>query len=175
MSNQAQKWLQLINDLPLKQRLRIMNVCGGHERTIAQSGLRSLLAESFELIPGPGCPVCVCPEEDIYLVSAKAGTGVKGVLEAIVKQIPHPRGSIDSPAQALIFDSMFDSYRGVITYIRVFEGSFHKNDIIKFFQFSKQFEVAEIGILKLTREPVDELRAGEVGYLISGAKDVAPG
>lgn len=113
-----------------------------------------------------------CSEEDIYLVSAKSGAGVKEVLEAIVKIIPPPKGSIDNPAQALIFDSIFDSYRGVITYIRVFEGSFRKNDLIKFFQFTKQFEVAEIGILKMTREPVEELRAGEVGYLISGAKDV---
>jgi GTP-binding protein LepA len=113
-----------------------------------------------------------CSEDEIYQVSAKKGQGVKEILEAIVDKIPHPTGSEINPAQALIFDSVFDSYRGVITYVRVFEGSFHKNDAIKFFQSSKQFEVAEIGILKLKRHPVDVLKAGEVGYLISGAKDV---
>jgi GTP-binding protein LepA len=113
-----------------------------------------------------------CQEDEIYLVSAKKGHGVKGIMEAIVAKIPPPGGSADNPGQALIFDSVFDSYRGVITYIRVFEGTFNKNDAIKFFQSSKQFEVNEIGILKLKRQPVDSLKAGEVGYLISGAKDV---
>jgi len=113
-----------------------------------------------------------CKEDEIYLVSAKKGQGIKEIMEAIVKEIPPPTGSENNPAQALIFDSVFDPYRGVITYIRIFEGTFNKNDAIRFFQSSKQFEVNEIGILKLKRHPVDSLRAGEVGYLISGAKDV---
>lgn len=113
-----------------------------------------------------------CAEDEIYLVSAKKGQGIKNIMEVIVEQIPPPTGLADNPAQALIFDSVFDPYRGVITYIRIFEGKFNKNDAIKFFQSSKQFEVDEIGILKLKRHPVDSLQAGEVGYLISGAKDV---
>ena len=113
-----------------------------------------------------------CAEDEIYQVSAKKGQGIKNIMEVIVEQIPPPTGLPDNPAQALIFDSVFDPYRGVITYIRIFEGKFNKNDAIKFFQSSKQFEVAEIGILKLKRHPVDSLQAGEVGYLISGAKDV---
>jgi GTP-binding protein LepA len=113
-----------------------------------------------------------CSEDEIYLVSAKKGQGIKEIMDAIVNKIPPPGGSEDNPAQALIFDSVFDPYRGVITYIRVFEGMFYTNDAIKFFQSRKQFEVVEIGILKLKRHPVDSLRAGEVGYLISGAKDV---
>ena len=113
-----------------------------------------------------------CEEEDIYQVSAKNGDGINEIMETIVKQIPHPTGSADNPGQALIFDSVFDPYRGVITYIRIFEGTFDKNSAIKLFQSSKQFEVVELGILKLKRQPVDTLRAGEVGYLISGAKDV---
>lgn len=113
-----------------------------------------------------------CAEDEIYLVSAKTGLGVENILETIIDKIPPPSGSPTNPAQALIFDSVFDSYRGVITYIRVFEGTFTKNDALKFFQSSQQFEVVEIGILKLSRKPVDFLRAGEVGYLISGAKDV---
>ncbi len=113
-----------------------------------------------------------CSEDEIFLVSAKSGKGVDLVLEEIVEKIPPPSGSVENPAQALVFDSVFDSYRGVITYIRVFEGMFSKNEAIKFFQSSKHFEVGEIGILKMTRKPIDYLRAGEVGYLISGAKDV---
>jgi len=113
-----------------------------------------------------------CAEDDILLVSAKTGLGVREILESIVKLIPPPTGSADNPAQALIFDSVYDSYRGVITFIRVYEGIIRKHDVIKFFQSNKQFEVAEIGILKLTRQPVESLSAGEVGYLISGAKDV---
>ncbi len=113
-----------------------------------------------------------CAEDEIYLVSAKKGQGIKNIMEVIVEQIPPPTGLADNPAQALIFDSVFDPYRGVITYIRIFDGKFNKNDAIKFFQSSKQFEVDEIGILKLKRHPVDSLQAGEVGYLISGAKDV---
>jgi GTP-binding protein LepA len=113
-----------------------------------------------------------CREDEIYLVSAKSGQGVSAVLEAIVEKIPSPKGSQDNPAQALIFDSVFDSYRGVITFIRVFEGTFHKNELIKFFQSRTHFEVAELGVLKMKRQPVDFLRAGEVGYLMSGAKDV---
>jgi len=113
-----------------------------------------------------------CSEEEILLTSAKTGYGVKEILEAIIDKIPAPHGSIDNSPQALIFDSVYNPYRGVITYIRVFEGIFHKGDIIKFFQTNRQFEIDEIGILKLKREPVQVLRAGEVGYLISGAKDV---
>lgn len=113
-----------------------------------------------------------CKENEIYLVSAKKGLGIPEMMEAIVAQIPPPTGSADNPAQALIFDSVYDPYRGVITYVRVFEGTFRKNNAIKFFQSSKQFEVVELGILKLKRHPVETLQAGEVGYLISGAKDV---
>ncbi len=113
-----------------------------------------------------------CREDEIYLASAKTGQGIGEILEGIVKYVPPPKGSLDNPPQALIFDSVFDSYRGVINYIRVFEGSFKKNDDIKFFQSKKNFEVDEIGILKLNRIPTDILQAGEVGYLISGAKDV---
>jgi GTP-binding protein LepA len=125
-----------------------------------------------EIIKKQLIQVIGCHENDIYLVSAKSGQGVKALLERIVSNIPPPKGSIDCSAQALIFDSVFDSYRGVISYIRIYQGAFKKNDRIKFFQSKKQYEITEIGILKLGRFPVKELQAGEVGYLICGAKDV---
>jgi GTP-binding protein LepA len=113
-----------------------------------------------------------CTEEDIYCISAKAGLGIEEVLEAIVTKIPPPKGSADNPTQALIFDSVFDSYRGVITFIRLYEGAINKYDIIKFFQSKKKFQVTEVGVLRLKREETPLLKAGEVGYLICGAKDV---
>ena len=66
MTISAQQWLQLINELPIDRKIKIMNVCGGHERSITMAGIRSTLHDNIELIPGPGCPVCICPEEDIY-------------------------------------------------------------------------------------------------------------
>jgi GTP-binding protein LepA len=131
-----------------------------------------LPSAQIEAVKNQIIKVIGCSEDEIYMVSAKSGEGVLQIMETIVKKIPPPQGSSDNPAQALIFDSVFDPYRGVITYIRVFEGTFSKNDAIIFFQSSKNFEVGELGILKMKRQPVDVLRAGEVGYLISGAKDV---
>ncbi len=113
-----------------------------------------------------------CEEEEILLTSAKSGLGVEAILETVIKVIPSPKGDPNEKLQALIFDSMFDSYRGAVAYIRVFNGTLKTNDVIKFFRHHHLFNADEIGILKLTREPVKELRAGEVGYLISGAKDV---
>ncbi|MBN2424191.1 MAG: elongation factor 4 [Calditrichaceae bacterium] len=113
-----------------------------------------------------------CEEEEIKLVSAKSGKGVEDVLETIVKQIPPPKGDSNGRLQALIFDSVFDSYRGAISFIRIYNGTLRKNDAIKFFSTGHDFLADEIGTLRLTRQPVNELRAGEVGYLISGAKNV---
>ncbi len=113
-----------------------------------------------------------CDESEIIMASAKSGIGIHEILQAVVERIPAPTGSTDNPTQALIFDSVFDPYRGVITYIRVFEGTLRKKDAIRFFHSRKGLEADEIGILRMKRTPVNELKAGEVGYLISGAKDV---
>jgi GTP-binding protein LepA len=114
-----------------------------------------------------------CDESEIMLASAKSGIGVDEILEAIIKNIPPPKGDVNEKLQALIFDSVFDSYRGAISLIRVVNGTIHKSDPLKFFITGRAFLAEEIGILRLNREPVDVLRAGEVGYLISGAKNVA--
>ncbi len=113
-----------------------------------------------------------CKEEDILKVSAKANIGIDELLEEIVKRIPPPKGDPNAPLQALIFDSIFDSYRGAVAYIRVFNGTIRTNDKIKFFVTDKIMEAEEVGILGLKKLKVDELSAGNVGYLISGIKDV---
>ncbi len=113
-----------------------------------------------------------CGEEEILLVSGKTGQGVDALLEAIIRHIPPPQGDPDGKLQALIFDSIFDPYRGAISYIRIFNGRLNKNDSIRFFNTRRSFLAEEIGILKLKREAVNQLTAGEVGYLVSGAKNV---
>ncbi len=113
-----------------------------------------------------------CNENDILLVSAKSGTGVEKILDAIVKRIPPPAGDKNAPLRALIFDSSYDSYRGVITYIRVFDGEISVKDKIKFFSNNKTFDVDEVGILRLKKIKKEKLSPGEVGYLICGAKNV---
>jgi GTP-binding protein LepA len=113
-----------------------------------------------------------CEPDDILLVSAKTKIGIDEVLESIVKKIPPPKGNPAAPLQALIFDSVFDSYRGAIAYIRLVNGTLRTNDKIKFFVTDKEWEAEEIGVLGLRKVKVDELSAGNVGYLIAGIKDV---
>jgi GTP-binding protein LepA len=113
-----------------------------------------------------------CKEEDILKVSAKANIGIDELLEEIVKRIPSPKGDPVAPLQALVFDSIFDSYRGAVAYVRVFNGTLRTNDKIKFFVTDKIMEAEEIGVLGLRKVKVNELSAGNVGYLISGIKDV---
>jgi len=113
-----------------------------------------------------------CREEEILLASAKAKTGIDAILEAIVLRIPPPSGDPTAPLRALIFDSVFDSYRGSIVYLRVFEGTLEERTRVMFFSNGKVFEPEEVGILKLERVRIGKLSAGDVGYLIPGAKDV---
>lgn len=113
-----------------------------------------------------------CKREDIHLVSAKAKIGIEELLETIVNKVPPPTGDPNSPLQALIFDSLFDSYRGAIAYIRVVNGTLKTAERIKFFKVNKEFDAEEIGVLGLKRIKTDQLTAGDVGYLIAGVKDV---
>jgi len=113
-----------------------------------------------------------CEPEDILSVSAKAKLGIDEVLEKIVEKISPPKGNPDAPLQALIFDSVFDAYRGAIAYIRVVNGTLKTNDKIKFFVTDKEWQAEEVGILGLKKIKTDELAAGNVGYLIAGIKDV---
>lgn len=112
-----------------------------------------------------------CKEEDILLASGKTGEGVTGILEAIVKRIPPPSGDPSKPLQALIFDSVFNSFRGVIAYYRIFNGVIHKGDQIQFVNTGREYEADEVGILRLKPEPRQEIGAGNVGYIITGIKN----
>jgi GTP-binding protein LepA len=111
-------------------------------------------------------------ENDIILASAKQGIGVDQIVEAVVQRIPPPPGDAVSPLRALIFDSKFDSYRGAIAYIRVVDGAIKPGMKIKFFSTGKEFEVAEVGIMRMDRFSRDRLSAGEVGYCVAGVKEV---
>ena len=114
-----------------------------------------------------------CDPGDIIRVSARTGVGVPLVLEAIVNRIPAPTGSPDAPLQALIFDSVFNPFRGIIVYFKIVNGSIHKGDLVKFVNTGKQYNADEIGVLKLQMDSRTELTTGTVGYIISGIKTSA--
>ena len=114
-----------------------------------------------------------CDPEDIIRVSARTGEGVPLVLEAIVNRVPATTGDPDAPLQALIFDSVFNPFRGIIVYFKIVNGSIHKGDLVKFVNTGKQYNADEIGVLKLQMAPRNELTTGTVGYIISGIKTSA--
>ena len=160
---------------------------GVEAQTVANTYLA--VDAGLELIPAlnkidlPGAdPVRVAGEitellgdspDEVIRMSAKTGEGITEVLEAIVSKIPPPEGDPDAPARALIFDSEFDQYRGVVAYLRVVDGVLRKNDAIKAMQTGTQAEIDDIGFFGPRMTPVPELRAGEVGYVITGIKDVS--
>ncbi|MFQ6115573.1 MAG: translation elongation factor 4, partial [bacterium] len=131
-----------------------------------------LISAQIETVKHQITEILGIEESEIILASAKEGVGVDDILEAVVQRIPAPKGGADAPLRALIFDSLFDSYRGAIAYIRIFEGTIHPGMEIKFFSTGKNFEVAEIGILQLKKVKKKQLSVGEVGYCIAGVKQV---
>ncbi|MBP1679381.1 MAG: lepA [Bacteroidetes bacterium] len=113
-----------------------------------------------------------CRDEDIILASAKTNLGIDEILEAVVARIPPPSGNPDAPLRALIFDSVFDTYRGSVVYLRVVEGTLREGEPVKFFYNGKVFPAEEVGVLEMKKRRTGALVAGDVGYLIAGAKDV---
>ncbi|MBE0639698.1 MAG: elongation factor 4 [Bacteroidales bacterium] len=111
-----------------------------------------------------------CDRDDIIEASGKTGYGVDLILEAIIKRIPAPSGDPDAPLQALIFDSVFNSYRGIIAYFRIFNGTINQGDFVKFMATGKEYDADEIGVLRLGLQPHKTLSCGDVGYIISGIK-----
>ena len=112
-----------------------------------------------------------CEAEEVIPASAKTGIGIEEILAAVIERIPAPKGNLDEPLQALIFDSVYNPFRGVETYFRVINGSIKKNQQIKFVATGNTYGADEVGTLKLTQAPKKEIKAGDVGYLITGIKD----
>ncbi|HEY4198849.1 MAG TPA: translation elongation factor 4, partial [Mucilaginibacter sp.] len=112
-----------------------------------------------------------CKREDILAASGKTGMGVHDILRAIVERVPHPVGDPEAPLQALIFDSVFNSFRGIVAYFKVVNGEIRKGDKVKFFATEKQYNADEVGTLKLKQSPRDVIKTGDVGYIISGIKE----
>ena len=112
-----------------------------------------------------------CERSDILHASGKTGQGIEEILKAVVERVPHPVGDTDAPLQALIFDSVFNSFRGIIAYFKIENGSIKKGDKVKFYNTGMEYDADEIGILKMNMVPKQELSTGEVGYIISGIKD----
>ncbi|HLP32570.1 MAG TPA: translation elongation factor 4 [Bacteroidia bacterium] len=112
-----------------------------------------------------------CKREDILRASGKTGEGVHEILRAIVERVPAPKGNPDGPLKALIFDSMYDSFRGIIAYFRIFDGRINKNDLVKFMATEKTYFADEVGILRIAKEVRKTIEAGDVGYIITGIKE----
>ena len=111
-----------------------------------------------------------CKREEILRASGKTGIGVKDVLDAVVERVPGPEGDPEAPLQALIFDSVFNPFRGIIAYFKILNGKIKKNDFVKFVSTEKEYHADEVGVLKLDMLPCNEISAGNVGYIISGIK-----
>ncbi|MBQ9185167.1 MAG: translation elongation factor 4 [Bacteroidales bacterium] len=126
-----------------------------------------------EVVTDEVCDLLGCDPEDVYKVSARTGEGVAPLLDAIVEKIPAPQGDPEGPLQALIFDSVFNSFRGIIAYFKIVNGSIRKGDKVKFFNTGKEYDADEIGVLKMQLKPTDSIGCGDVGYIISGIKSAA--
>ena len=107
-----------------------------------------------------------CSRDKIIPASGKTGLGIKDILKAIISDVPAPKGDPEAPLQAMVFDSVFNSFRGIIAYFRVLNGSIKKGDKVKFFNSGKTYHADEIGILRMDMEPKKELKTGDVGYII---------
>ena len=112
-----------------------------------------------------------CGKEDIVLASGKAGIGIQDIMTAVINRVPAPKGDKNAPLQALIFDSVFNSFRGIIAYFRVLNGAVKKGDKVRFYHTGKEYEANEVGILQMSLVPMEEgVAAGDVGYIITGIK-----
>lgn len=129
-----------------------------------------LPSANIELVKEEIITFLQCNSEDIILASAKTGFGINKILDSIVEQIPYPNYDINAPLQAIIFDSVFNQYKGVEVYFKILNGEIHKGDKVKFINTNKEYEVNELGVLKLQHKPCENLTSGNVGYLISGIK-----
>ena len=148
--------------LALEQDLEIIPVINKVDLDVARP---DEVAQALEDLIGE-------PAEDILQISAKTGEGVDEMLDLLIDRIPPPAGDPDDPLRALIFDSIYDSYRGSVVYARVFDGTLEQGDAMEFMSNKKQYDAEELGILRMGRQKVDTLTAGDVGYIIGSIKDI---
>ena len=148
--------------LALEQDLEIIPVVNKVDLPVARP---DEVAQALEDLIGE-------PAEDIPQISAKTGEGVDDMLDMIIDRIPAPSGDPDAPLRALIFDSIYDAYRGSVVYTRLFDGTLEKGDTMEFMANKKQYDAEELGILRMGRQKVDRLTAGDVGYVIGSVKDI---
>ena len=126
-----------------------------------------------EVVTDEVCDLLGCKPEEVYKVSARTGEGVPEILDAIVEKVPAPQGDPEAPLQALIFDSVFNSFRCIIAYFKIKNGTLHSGDRVKFFNTGQEYTADEIGVLKMKMCPTQEVSCGNVGYIISGIKTAA--
>ena len=126
-----------------------------------------------EVVTDEVCDLLGCKPEEVYKVSARTGEGVPEILDAIVEKVPAPKGDPEAPLQALIFDSVFNSFRGIIAYFKIKNGTLHAGDRVKFFNTGQEYTADEIGVLKMKMCPTQEVSCGNVGYIISGIKSAS--
>ncbi|MGM9738333.1 MAG: translation elongation factor 4 [Candidatus Cryptobacteroides sp.] len=126
-----------------------------------------------EVVTDEVCDLLGCSPEEVYKVSARTGEGVPAILDAIVEKIPAPQGDPEAPLQALIFDSVFNSFRGIIAYFKIKNGTLRSGDRVKFFNTGQEYTADEVGVLKMKMCPTQEVTCGNVGYIISGIKTAA--
>lgn len=150
--------------LALGNDLEIIPVINKIDLPSAQTTLEDVKHQIIDLIG--------CKEEEIILASAKAGIGIEEILEAIVKRIPAPKGDPVAPLKALIYDSIFDPYKGVVVNVRIFDGTLKENEKVYFMQTGKVYETEEVGILYMNRFRTGELSAGNVGYFTASIRDL---
>jgi len=149
-------YLALESDLEIIPVLNKVDLPGATTDQVADS-LESLIGEAAE---------------DIVRISAKTGEGVSHLIDEVIRRVPPPAGDREAPLKALVFDSVFNSYRGAIAYTRIFDGTIRRGDRMRFMSNGREYSAEEIGILRMEMQPVEELHAGEVGYIIGSVKDV---
>jgi len=150
--------------LAIGNDLEIIPVINKIDLPSAQTTLEDVKHQVMELLGSK--------DEEIIYASAKTGIGIKEILEAIVKKVPAPKGDPNAPLKALIYDSVYDAYRGVIVNVRVFEGTLHENEKVLFMMSGKVYETEEVGILYMTRQRTKVLKAGGVGYFTASIRDL---
>ncbi len=154
---------QTIHNLELAQRQKLTIIPAINKIDLSQGRIQESRKELAELLG--------ISEKEVFLISGKHGTNVKELLETVIKQVPEPKGSIKKPLKALIFDSKYDAFKGILAYVRVFDGEIKNNDSFYLMASKTKGEVKEVGIFSPELKPIENLKAGEIGYIATGIKE----